>query len=246
MRLYDCLVRCLAGGVVLAMLVSGATGTSAQVPNSSSGRLDAALVASTVTEVAAIVAREYMDAEAGRRFADALIRGSAGRRYRPQTASQLAERLTRDLFEQSRDKHLAVTLVQRTLPGGTAVPSREEQVRQANAGVQRVEVLPGNVGYLNLTAFWRTNEARDVIATAMSLLARADALILDMRENNGGRPSWRAISSPIARCRCSTSWRGRERPSRTRRPPIRSATKHARYSSSRRPGHFRLEKALRS
>ena len=51
-----------------------------------------------------------------------------------------------------------------------------------------MEILPGNVGYLNLTSFWRLEEAREPIGDAMSLLQRADALILDLRENGGGSP----------------------------------------------------------
>jgi C-terminal processing protease CtpA/Prc len=54
--------------------------------------------------------------------------------------------------------------------------------------VQRVEVLAGNVGYLNLTAFFRIEEARDAIAAAMQTLRHADALILDLRDNGGGNP----------------------------------------------------------
>jgi C-terminal processing protease CtpA/Prc len=51
-----------------------------------------------------------------------------------------------------------------------------------------VEVLRGNIGYLNLTAFWRSNEGAEVLSNAMRLLSRADALIIDMRENLGGSP----------------------------------------------------------
>ena len=43
-------------------------------------------------------------------------------------------------------------------------------------------------GYINLTSFWQLKEAREPIGAAMSLLQRADALILDMRENGGGSP----------------------------------------------------------
>jgi C-terminal processing protease CtpA/Prc len=61
-------------------------------------------------------------------------------------------------------------------------------VRRSNAGVRRVEILRGNVGYLDLSNFFRPEEARDTIATAMRLLGKADALIIDMRRNGGGSP----------------------------------------------------------
>lgn len=67
------------------------------------------------------------------------------------------------------------------------------RARRTNFGVQRVEVLAGNVGYLNLTWFYRLEEAREVISSAMQLLESADALILDMRENSGGSPETVAL-----------------------------------------------------
>jgi C-terminal processing protease CtpA/Prc len=54
-------------------------------------------------------------------------------------------------------------------------------------------VLAGNVGYLNVTSFYRLEEARDVISAAMRLLRSADALILDMRGNSGGSPGTVAL-----------------------------------------------------
>ena len=49
-----------------------------------------------------------------------------------------------------------------------------------------MEILPGNVGYLNVTAFFSPNEAGEAIAAAMRMLRQTDALILDSRENVGG------------------------------------------------------------
>jgi len=59
--------------------------------------------------------------------------------------------------------------------------------------VRRAEILRGNVGYLDLSNFFSAEEARDTIATAMRLLGRADALIIDMRQNAGGSPGTAAF-----------------------------------------------------
>jgi C-terminal processing protease CtpA/Prc len=74
------------------------------------------------------------------------------------------------------------------VPTATRDDTRELAVRRANAGVERVEVLPGNVGLLALTHFFRLSEARATLAAAMAVLAHADALVLDLRENGGGSP----------------------------------------------------------
>jgi C-terminal processing protease CtpA/Prc len=142
--------------------------------------------------LADVVGREYMDAAVARRIADALRRRlDAGEYTTLTTPDALANRLTRDLLAESQDKHLAVTLVREpspTAPSSTKPGTRGEGVRRTNGGVQRAEILPGNVGYLNLTSFWRLEEAREPIGAAMDLLQRADALIIDMRANGGGSP----------------------------------------------------------
>jgi len=71
--------------------------------------------------------------------------------------------------------------------------SREEAVRVSNAGVQRVEILAGNVDYLTITAFFHPDEAGDAIAAAIHMIRHAGALILDMRDNGGGSPDTMAL-----------------------------------------------------
>ena len=73
-------------------------------------------------------------------------------------------------------------------PAASADAARASTVRRLNAGVRKIEILPGNVGYLDLTNFFRPDEACEAIAAAMHMLSRADALVLDMRANGGGSP----------------------------------------------------------
>jgi C-terminal processing protease CtpA/Prc len=152
--------------------------------------LDAATVIAAVEEIAAVVAREYLDPEVGGRVAGTLRQALGDGAYAGITSPDVfAARLTSDLLAASRDKHLAVTVVRRPAGAGVtdaAAVNRQEAVRRTNGGVQRVEILPGNVGYLNLTSFWRLEEARESIADGMRLLRRADALIIDLRQNSGG------------------------------------------------------------
>jgi N-terminal domain of Peptidase_S41 in eukaryotic IRBP/Peptidase family S41 len=187
-------VRCLHIGLAcLALLAVGST--QANLPPT--GWNDAAIKA-TIEQVAVIVHREYMDGDVAARAAEDLRRRLALSEYPATlTAEELATRLTRDLFAITNDKHIAVSLVPPTGPAGSTKPdssrSREESVRRTNGGVQGVEVLAGNVGYLKLTSFWRIDEGRGPITAAMQLLRGADALILDMRSNTGGSPDTAAL-----------------------------------------------------
>lgn len=78
-------------------------------------------------------------------------------------------------------------------PAKPAAPADAE--RRANYGVQRVEVLPGNVGYLDLRSLagFEYGEpdqpAREAIEAALRLLSRTDAMIIDLRANPGGSPA---------------------------------------------------------
>lgn len=162
-------------------------------------QMDGSFVTATVESLGAIVRREYIDAEAGAK-ADARLRQSLsdGRFSAAQTPAALATMLSRDLFDVTHDKHLVVQAVG-DAPGtprpttAQADEARARAVQQANYGVRRAEILPGNVGILDLSSFFRPEEARDAIAKAMKSLSKADALIIDMRSNSGGSPGTVAI-----------------------------------------------------
>ena len=50
----------------------------------------------------------------------------------------------------------------------------------------KVEVLPGNIGYLDYDQFGFPNFSKDAADAAFGFLAETDALILDLRDNRGG------------------------------------------------------------
>jgi C-terminal processing protease CtpA/Prc len=161
--------------------------------------LDPAFVTSTVESLGAVISREYFDPKAGRDVEAALRQSLVAGRYASATDDQmLATLLNRDLYAATHDKHLAIEALldvpaQRERSAVQADEARATTVRRSNAGVRRVEILPGNVGYFDLSNFYRPEEAGETIATAMRLLAHADALIFDMRANTGGSPGTVAL-----------------------------------------------------
>jgi hypothetical protein len=50
----------------------------------------------------------------------------------------------------------------------------------------RVDVLPGNIGYMEINGFSVDQAARDVVVGALKYLQTTDALIIDLRRNRGG------------------------------------------------------------
>jgi tetratricopeptide (TPR) repeat protein len=65
-----------------------------------------------------------------------------------------------------------------------------------NNGFEEVKRLPGNIGYLRLNNFMQSYYGGGTAAAAMNFLANTDALIIDLRDNQGGSPTMiRLISS---------------------------------------------------
>lgn len=81
-------------------------------------------------------------------------------------------------------------------PGAAAGPDAfAEAARRRNYGVRSLEILPGNLGYLDLRElpdldFADANDpARRALDAALAALAGSDAVIVDLRGNGGGAPS---------------------------------------------------------
>ncbi|KZN50878.1 S41 family peptidase [Pseudoalteromonas luteoviolacea] len=99
----------------------------------------------------------------------------------------LSKQIT-DLVSQY-DKHLA--LVTRVDNNGKHSNGAREpwftELKRKNSGVRQVEVLAGNIGYLEMWGFDTvSSQANEAIAASMTLLQRTDALILDFSQNGGG------------------------------------------------------------
>jgi hypothetical protein len=122
------------------------------------------------------------------------------------SARAFTELLTAHLQEVSRDKHLRMMYSPNPLPPQPppdARPSPEEMERQQeraraqmalnNFGFEKVERLPGNVGYLDLRAFMPPMFVGETAAAAMTFLANTDAVIVDLRQNGGGSPETVAL-----------------------------------------------------
>lgn len=117
------------------------------------------------------------------------------------TAEALCQHLTADLRAVSKDRHLRILYSERPLPDdrGNGPESPAERAahlsrsRHLNFGFERVERLPGNIGYLDLRFFDAPELGGATAAAAMSLLGNSDALIIDLRRNIGGEPAMVAL-----------------------------------------------------
>ena len=94
----------------------------------------------------------------------------------------LAKHLTAELFDLFRDAHLVVRV-------------RRERPARAGSAIRRVEILDGNIGYLDVRGIVLSEDGGRAIVASMELVSRTDALILDLRRNGGGSPDGVALWS---------------------------------------------------
>lgn len=99
------------------------------------------------------------------------------------TPQALADKLTSDLRSVTHDKHLKVTP-----PPTPATATVPRPIQHAYAGFSRVDRLKGNIGYIKLLSFPDlSGPFSQTTVQAISDLADTDALIIDMRDNGGGK-----------------------------------------------------------
>ena len=109
-------------------------------------------------------------------------------------AADLAQALTKDLQAVAKDRHLRVGVrpPDEKPVADDSPEARERQkreMRQTNFGFEKVEILPGNIGYLDLRGFMTPQIAGETAVAAMNFLGNCDALIFDLRKNGGGEPA---------------------------------------------------------
>jgi hypothetical protein len=157
--------------------------------------MDETEVADVVDQVRALVEAHYIFPEAAAKVSGALAEGLAGGRY-PADLPALATAVTADLQSVNGDKHLRLMYHEEAIPPRTPGDDAEEYAAMARwadqtcGGVACAQRLAGNVGYLDLRpVLFPAVLCGEVITAAMSLLATADVLIIDLRNCLGGEPS---------------------------------------------------------
>jgi hypothetical protein len=110
--------------------------------------------------------------------------------------NEFALKLTTDLLEVSKDLHFRVMYdpewgasQQKNEDKAVQQKIKAEELieaRKKNFGFQQARILEGNIGYLEFDYFEDPAIASETAAVAMQFLNNTDALIIDLRKNNGG------------------------------------------------------------
>lgn len=147
-----------------------------------------------VEELAALVAGHYVFAEPGARIAGALRERLADGAYGTASlsAEQLADHVTADLQSLSGDPHLSLKHHAVPVPPGQSAAVLAAMRRDAAlhlGGAPRVQRLDGGVALLELgPALYPLEWSAPALSAALTLVAGAPALVIDLRGNLGGDP----------------------------------------------------------
>lgn len=198
--------------LAVALTVIGLLASGSALAQTSGNQPDININAATRTEVIEGVLRRlddtYVFPEVARRMNGAIRQRMQKKEYEQITsAAMLAQTLTSHLQEVTRDKHLQVLFnyEPRLLPASQRPPSPEQlreyrrsalsQSNSINHGFKRVERLDGNLGYLRVDLLVDPEFGGDAAAAAMNFVSHTHALIIDLRNCNGGVPEMVALLS---------------------------------------------------
>jgi len=150
--------------------------------------------AEVIASISRLLREDYIYPQIGNKISASLNKRLAENRYSSiDVPRKFASTLTKEIQEISNDQHFYVgfapdwVTAQKSGNGETVLTEVEnKQLLRGNHGFKEVRILEGNIGYLNLTKFENPETAYEIAASSMKFLANTDAMIIDLRYNNGG------------------------------------------------------------
>jgi hypothetical protein len=187
-------VRQLAVWSVCAVLLAG-LGVAAGAADGDDfpPAMDAAGRTEILTWIGDTLSARYVDPELARAMVDEIrARAAAGAYDQLDGADGFLHAVEEDLREVSNDKHVGLWLERLEdvkdddADYTPADPEYVEHLRRTNCGFKKVELLPGNIGYLRIDEFAHPALGGPTAAAVMNTVGSVDALIIDLRWNGGG------------------------------------------------------------
>jgi len=160
------------------------------------GKLSKDQIPEMVNEICQLIKDHYVYPDIAEKICNTLKNKLEKGEYDVSSITVLAERLSRDLKSVNQDLHLNVWEIptDRYNKNTEKVDpiTRQLHIIRKNASrgfsFKKVEILEGNIGYLELTKFETIPEPRleRMLEGAMDYLSNCFAVIIDLRHNNGG------------------------------------------------------------
>lgn len=161
--------------------------------------VDAKTQAEIIDSISQALNEVYVFPDVAKKMEKYLRKQYKDKKYADLTSMQdFTRKLTEDLREISKDKHLGVSfmsdemIAQRVANDTLTDEAKQRELEEAqrdNFGFKEVKILEGNVGYIDFRHFAAAEKAGMTAIAAMNFMAYTDAVIFDLRQNGGGNPS---------------------------------------------------------
>jgi len=105
---------------------------------------------------------------------------------------EFGEKVTAALQKLTKDKHVLFRLIEASDLGESKEGSLHHPVRyfrlgqDEHLGIFRLDWIENEIGYMDYRRFYYHNEAKEILINAIKFLSTANAIIIDLRENQGG------------------------------------------------------------
>ena len=158
-----------------------------------------AIRTTVVTHISTLLTENYVYPEKVKALSDKLkLNLSQGKYDSIDEPKKFASQLTTDIRELTQDKHIRIQFdkeLEQDLLEFLSSPKKSNPISEAeltidrsrNFHFKRAEILPLNIGYLELNGFALPSKSTsETIFSAISFVANSNAVILDLRNNFGG------------------------------------------------------------
>jgi retinol-binding protein 3 len=158
--------------------------------------------AAVIERMASLLEDRYVFPDLGGRVADSLrLDERSGTFEGIHDPEDLAAALSERIRTLSGDGHLWVMVhvepppetAESPEPEPSSPPAVPVHLQRANFGFPRAEILPGNVGYLDVRQFVDPTAGGATAAAAMTYLGNTEAFVLDLRRSMGGSQAMVAL-----------------------------------------------------
>ena len=166
--------------------------------NSTPVQLDSKSRLAIFMSISQLMKDNYVEPETAIKMSNYIEKREKGGAYNYVTDPvAFSDMLTNDMYSIYHDGHLSVqynpALEAQLLETAASVSPANDTPPQrninANFGFRKVEILNGNIGYINLEHFWADKiYGKETMNAAMQFVSHANALIIDLRNNGGGSP----------------------------------------------------------
>ncbi len=155
--------------------------------------IDDAARAEILQWISETMSERYVDPDVAEAMVDEVRSRAAEGAYRDLVDSgSFLHAVEQDLRAVSDDKHVGLwperleDVVEDDTDYTPADPDYVEHLRRTNYGYKKIEILPGNVGYLRIDEFAHSVLGGPTTIAVMNTVGNTDALIIDLRWNGGG------------------------------------------------------------